>query len=286
LITFFDSKGRKLTINKEEYRKKVLPDHFKKVQNDPDQLYTSIVLSLQDGFFEDCISPAQQLYKIDIDRERSTAILAITYLKCNKLDEAQDLLEKYLKDVGKSGVILTNLAKIAAERGDDSMAEDILWDALVADPNQDNALKWWMAIHFERGGEAARIESIQKVANLPGSWLAQLWLAQEALGRHRLDIALGLYNSVMTYAGENGLALRMISGDLGRNGYYQEALELVTPVYDPEKHGPDAGLNLVQACIELQDIKRGKKIFKTIEHLNRPDIKAHLENLRKRLKCY
>lgn len=77
LIKLYDSTGREIFIPREEYRRKVLPKKFQDVQNDADQLYTTIVISLQDEFFAECISPAKHLLQIDPDRERATVCLPL-----------------------------------------------------------------------------------------------------------------------------------------------------------------------------------------------------------------
>jgi tetratricopeptide (TPR) repeat protein len=283
LIKLYDSTGREIFIPREEYKQKVLPKKFQDVQNDANQLYSTIVISLQDGFFTECISPAKHLLQIDPDRERATVVLAIAQMRSGELDDAHNLLTSYLHDVGASGIVLTNLAKVYADQGDSTKAEETLWSAIKTDPNQDNALDWWMAIHYERGGVEARSAAIQRVADLPGSWRAQLWLAREALETGKKDEALLMYRSVLSLAQEHGDVLMMISGDLGKKGFAGEALSIVAPVYNAEKHGPMTGLNLVQACIELKHMRQGEEILAAVEGLNRLDLKAYLERLHQQL---
>jgi hypothetical protein len=46
----------------------------------------------------------------------------------------------------------------------------------------------------------------------------------------------------------------VISGELGATGHPREMLELLLPVFDPLRHGPVTAYNLLQACIETQDL--------------------------------
>ena len=76
----------------------------------------------------------------------------------------------------------------------------------------------------------------------------------------------------------------MISGDLGNNGYLAQMLDLILPFYKPEKHGPMAGLNLIQASIQLGEKERGLKLCDSVERLQRYDLKQYLEQSRIQLK--
>jgi hypothetical protein len=108
-------------------------------------------------------------------------------------------------------------------------------------------------------------------------------LARDALEEGKKGEALLLYRSVIALASEHGDVLMMISGDLGKKGFAREALNIVAPVYNPEKHGPMAGLNLVQACIDLKHMRQGEEILAAIERLNRLDLKVYIERLHQQL---
>jgi predicted Zn-dependent protease len=167
MIRMSESNGNEVLISKSEYRTKVLPYSFEKSKNNPDDLYAAIVLALQEGFFEECLSPAKRLVQIHPDKERSAAVLGIVLMKNNLLDEAQEVLESYLRQNDDSGVILTNLAKVFADKGEADKSIQTLWKALTVDPNQDNALDWWGAIHRERSERKAFIGPSRECAN---SW--------------------------------------------------------------------------------------------------------------------
>lgn len=283
-IKLFDDKGNEYFISRKEYQQNILPGKFEDLKNNPDQLYSFIGLSLDDGFFNECIRPAQQLLKIDSNRERATVVLTIAYMKSGYLDKARKIINHYLKEIGTSGTILTNLAKVYALGGNDLKAERILWEALRTDPNQYNALVWWMAIHYERGGKDERYRSLSKVAELPGSWWAKLYLAREALERGDTKAAIDFYNSIIPFIQDSGDALLTISGDLGKKGLYQIAYDIVHPIYDPVRHGPYAGFNLIQSCIRQKKYEQARLILNGIKQLKRIDLVKYIDSLEKKLK--
>lgn len=284
MVRMFDIDGNEIFISKSEYRKKVLPGSFEKSKGNTDELYRAIALALEDGFFEECLSPARRLVQIDPDKQRSATVLGIALMKNNRLDEAQEVLETYLRENGESGVLLTNLAKVFADKGEVDKSTQTLWKALTIDPNQDNGLGWWGAIHREKEGEEGFYRAIEKVAEVPGSWRPQLWLARRLLEQKKIDSAITVYRRVLESAAEAGDALMMISGDLGNGGYLAQMLDLILPFYEPEKHGPMAGLNLIQASVQLGEKETGLKLCDSVERLQRYDLKQFLESSRAQLR--
>jgi tetratricopeptide (TPR) repeat protein len=287
MLRMYDLEGNQVLMAKSVYRKDVLPNMFAKAVGNPDELYGAIVLALQDGFFEECLPPARQLFSIDNDRQRSATILGITLMENNQTDEAQEVLENFLKQNGDSGVVLTNLAKVFSRKGLEDKSVQTLWKALTVDPNQDNALAWWGAIQREKEGKEGDdgfYRAMEQAAQLSGSWRPQLWLARRLLEQKKIDPAVALYRKVLESSTVSADALMMISGDLGNSGYLAQMLDLVLPFYESEKHGHMAGLNLIQACIRTGDKETGLRLCDAVEKLKRYDIKQYLEQMRTQLK--
>lgn len=283
-IRVYDKEGKEYLIPRDAYRKDVLPGVFEKAWNNEDALYSAIVATLRDGFYLEALAPAVQYQNLSKDAESSAVLLGITYMKLGRLKEARDSLETYLNKHGDSGSVLTNLAKVIADEGDAKRSLEILWKSLTVDPNQDNALDWWGAIHYEKGGADARIDSIKKVAELPGSWRPQLWLARHYLEAGERNKALTIYHSILsTSAASRGDVLMMITGDLGNNGQLREAINLIASVYDPRKHGIETGINLVMAYKQLKMRKEGLTLLSQLEALGRYDWREYLTKLKHEL---
>jgi len=285
MIQMYDASGNQILILKTEYRKSVLPKAFDNAKANPDELYNLIVMALQDGFSEECIMPARLLFAMESDKERAPTVLGIVLMKNNQLNEAEEVLKKYLLENGDSGVVLTNLAKVFAEKGEAEKSLQTLWQALTVDPNQGNALDWWAAIHREKEGEDGFYRAVELVAQLSGSWRPQLWLARRLLQEKKIDSAIAIYRRVLQDAPEQGDALMMISGDLGNTGYLLQMLEMITPIYQPEKHGYMAGWNLIHACLKIGEKEKGLELCDEIEKLQRYDLKQQVGQLREQLEA-
>lgn len=270
VIEVFDSLGRKVTISRDNWRRSVLPAELERHRDDPDGLYSVLVMALGDGFAEDLDAASRRLLEIDRDRERSHAVRGIVLLETGRLDEAEEVLRAYLETSGPSGAVLTNLAKVQDRRGDADASERILRQALDADPNLQNAVEWWFALAFEREGRPGVVRAAEELAALPGSWRAKLYLAREDLEAGKPASALARYREVLRQGSDRADALLMISADLGNAGHLAEAVSLVLPIYDAASHDPLVGFNLLQALQELGDPRRGLPLVEALAKLKLP----------------
>src|SRR5438552_8051098 len=145
-LTAYDAYGRAVSLTREEYRAQVLPATVRKNWDNPPGLYSAIVQGLRDDFAADLLDASERLVEIDPDPERATTARGIVLMKTGDLDGAEEVLRRYHGQHDPSGVILTNLAKVAAERDDHARAHDLLSEALRVDPNLENGLLWWAAL--------------------------------------------------------------------------------------------------------------------------------------------
>lgn len=276
-VVVYDAYGRELRITRSEWREKMLQPNLERNRDDPDALYSMIVTALNDGLAADVLPAARRLVAIDPIAERGHTLHGIVLMKNGELDAAEATLREGLEKVGESGVLLTNLAKVYAERGDTAQTDALLWRALQADPNQENGLLWWATLQRERGGEAAYLQALRTAAGLPGSWRAQLWLARHHLEQGEVAAARALYAGVLAGGGYDGSALMMISGDLGNHGQAPLMLELVGPVFDAQQHDPGAGLNLLRACQMLGRADEGEALLDRLYALGMAPLRQHLD---------
>jgi tetratricopeptide (TPR) repeat protein len=194
------------------------------------------------------------------------------------LDDAERLLEGYLDKHGPEGVVLNNLAKVHAERGDNDRVERTLWRSLQADPNHDNSLGWFEALHRERGGSGRAVESLRRVAALPNAWRARIGLARHALDARDLPGAMALYREALQMVGADIPAdtLMTITGDLGKRGFLAQALEIGVPRFMPAQHGVLVGNNLIKAYVDSGKLAEARAIVEELFAFNRQDWKSSL----------
>jgi len=279
----FDGKQR-VDMDKEEYRKKVLPRNIKMCWARPDQLYSLIVTTIQDGLPADVIKSAEHLIIIDKDSERSNVIYAILLEETGNIDKAEQVLDGFVQRHGETGVVLTNLAKIYAERRQDEKAEKTLWRGLTIDPNQENGMLWYVARQHEHNGKAGYIDALKKISDLKGSWRAQLYLARECLEKKDLAGAKEYYTKVLAIVSDEPDVLTMISGDLGNGGYNQEIVDIISPVYDSKKQGPYPGINLILAYINLGDLDKADNLVRKLKSFYNPVIQQRLTYFQEKIK--
>lgn len=277
MIVAYDANGRQMHITRSDWRDKVFLPGLELKWDDAAGLYDALLGGLNDGFAADLIPAAARLVEIDDDPERSHTIQGIVLMKNNQLDEAESTLKTGMAKVGATGILLTNLAKVFAERGDDARADELLWQAIEADPNQDNGLVWWATLKQEREGETGYVAGLKTVAALPGSWRAQLWLARHYLEHKNVAAAKALYEEVLAGGRYDSRSLMMISGDLGQNGEISLIVELIAPIYDEHRHDPMAGINLLRAYQELGNPEEGEKLLSRMYGLDIPPLKQYLD---------
>ncbi len=280
-IRAFDQEGREVIVPREEWRTNVLPGMLKELWDNPEQSYLLILNSLNDGFVDEVADAAEHLALTDPIAARGACIWGIVLIQQGRLDEAEAALSGYLSQHGEDGSVLTNLAKVYAAKGEQAKSEETLWRALEIEPNLDNGLGWYVAQEQEKGGEAAAKAALDRVAALPGSWRALLWLARPALGAGDLPAAMSLYREALIRAGEMvqklglpaipGDFLMQMSGDLGGSGHLAELVELTGPQFVPEMHGLPVGNNLIKANYDLGNYAAASAIVDALDTFQRPE---------------
>jgi hypothetical protein len=104
----------------------------------------------------------------------------------------------------------------------------------------------------------------------------RLIAARERLDAKDLAGALAIYEEVLEVAGERADVLVTISGDLGSTGNIPQIIDLVAPRYDATRHGPAAGINLIQAYLAVRDADAARHILDILFSLKRPELEERL----------
>jgi len=278
LIRVYDAYGREMFVTKDTWLTSVLPDMIKKAWSDPNQLYPILVQALSDGFEKQIGDAIHHLYETDPEHGRAACLWGIFLLKEGRSKEAERALMDAMDRIGEQGYLLTNLAKVYEAQGTSDRADHTLWHALEVDPNQDNAFSWYWAREKDRKGEDAGIDAVRKVATIPSSWRAQLWLARLELAKRDMTQALALYEEALSRCPKPVPAdlLMQMSGDLGNAGQLPDLLRLAEPHFIPEAHGILVGNNLIKAHLDLGKLDAAQSILDKLYALNRPDYQQNL----------
>ena len=278
LIRVFDEFGRELFVPKAEWLKSALLPTIEAAWNDPEKLASYLIDGLQGGFGAEMIKGCSRLAVIDPNAERGHVLHAAALLEAGRPDDAEKTLRRFISSHGESGLVLTNLAKVYSRRKETGKVMETLWRGLELDPNQENAMGWYEVEFREKDGTEAGLEALRRIAALPGSWRAQLWLARDALQRRSLEAALKHYEQSLANA-PNPVPvdlLTQMSGDLGNAGHLPEILNLALPHFSASLHGMQVGNNLIKACLDLGQLDQARSILDELFAMKRPDWKEGL----------
>ncbi len=267
-----------MIVPREEWRTNVIPGMVKESWESPDQLYLIILNSLNDGFAADVVEAANRLHEIDTIPARGASMLGIVLIQTGRLDEAEALLSGFSQNHPEDASVLVNLAKVYAEKGDMERTRTTLAHAVEVEPNHDNGLGWYASLEQERGGDEAAHALLVKVAAMPNSWRALLWLARGALNSGNVITAKQHYFEALGRVSRPVPPdfMMQMSGDLGAKGHLAELIDLTLPNFVPEWHGMPVGNNLIKALVDTGNLNAAEQVKAALWAQNRPDWKEAL----------
>jgi tetratricopeptide (TPR) repeat protein len=276
-VPAYDARGRYVLVPRDEWRDGVLHPQLKRDWNAPDALYGTILTALADGFAPELLTAAARLVEIDTHPERSHAAHGAVLLESGRPDDAEAVLLAGIGKAGETAALLTHLARARHDRGDDAGACGLLRRALEIDPNDERALGGWLALARARAGEAGYLDALREACDWPGSWRARLLLARHHLDTGDLAAARAQYAVVLASSDVDGTVLLTMATDLRSHGHAGLAVTLAGPVYEPARHGPQAGLNLLRACLETERAADGEALLTRMRPLATEPFTRHLD---------
>ena len=105
----------------------------------------------------------------------------------------------------------------------------------------------------------------------------KLTAALELLEVRDIDGAKVIYEEILaSTAGERPDVLARISGDLGSTGNVATVIELIAQRYDAQRHGPAAGINLLQAYLARNNPEAAQHVLDLLFDLKRPELEDRL----------
>ncbi|MDX2347091.1 MAG: hypothetical protein QNK11_09500 [Legionella sp.] len=272
MIDFVDGAGLKIQMTHSEYRSTMLPRNLQMHWDKPDALAAEIMFAFRDEFYSDVEAAAKHLLEIDTKPERAVCLYATVLLQTQKYAEAEAWLLNYLSNHPRHPYVLTNLAKAQNFLGKNTEALTTLEESMALDSNQENAFEWLYDIRREAleseglSADDAELKSLRSINKQFGGWPCKVRLGNYYAGIHEPETALRYYKVVLRQSWEP-VALSYMSGALGENGFIQELIDLVVPIYNVKQHDIMTGFNLLQAYLELKKIEEGEQLLNDLSAL-------------------
>lgn len=267
MIDLLDSAGCRMQMPFKQWRTKVLPQNIKSSWNNADALAKWVLGGLRDGLSQDVEKASEHLMKIDSNKERAVCFRANVLMDLKKYQEMEELIINHLKKHPKTGVILTNLATAQNFLGKKEFMMT-LEEGLKLDPNQDKGLLWWAALYNEsaRKGldisdESAYLMGITEAERKFGGWRAKQCLGSFFANQKKKEVAIHWFEKALQEKDWMHELLLSITGDLGKNGFIEDALKIVEPVYQPNRDNFFTGTNLLQCYLELRQVDKGQALL-------------------------
>lgn len=106
---------------------------------------------------------------------------------------------------------------------------------------------------------------------------------RELLAQKKHEAAIRTVELLLAAAPDDGTVLAEVSNELGKNGMIEKLIELIAPRYSVEKHGPGAGMNLLQAYLVMANSERAAEMLARLDALKDDAIASRLGQLRELL---
>lgn len=271
MLEVSDEFGLKIRVPRSEYLHKILPHNIQLQWDNPDELASIIINALHDEIYLEVEKAAKRLLEIDNVKERAASLYGSVLLKMERYLEAENFFQDYLSTNLPHPYVLTNFAKSQDLLGKNAEAIKTLEESLKIDSNQDNALNWWVQIKKDDlekqdlPSETALIYALEQAKIRFGGWLVKVLLGVEYLKINDKEEAHNNFTDVLQVdKKEYNLVLEMLSSEIGRNGFPQDLVDLLAPIYTPAENHILTGLNLLQAYYELRDVVTGQKLLESL----------------------
>lgn len=252
--------GSRSRIGREDYWRGTVEPAMRSAWNEPQRLYPMVLRALEDGFAIDLLPFAEQLFRLAHGLEIGGLVLGEVQRKAGRLDAGEQTLRAQLARTGPSALLLLNLAKIEGDRGRTENELSLLRDSLQLDPNGEDALALWRAIHLERFGSDAALRALDEVARLPGAWRPQMWLGRMAQERGDTQAAVELFHYAVTKSGFERSCVLMAVGSLSAADGIHALRD-----YDPLSGSAHTGFLLVELLSNTGRKHEASSLLRTIE---------------------
>ncbi|GAA5343891.1 hypothetical protein PLACP1_00510 [Planifilum fimeticola] len=282
----FDSLGRPIWFDREEFRDHVIPENLKAEWDNPQELYDFVVQIFRDGFIEEAERGADRLLEL-YQRDEGTLVLKAAVL-LRKGDDvgAEKLLLECIGKYPDRGVAHTFLARVYSRRGDREGALSALMQGLRLEPNQEMALRWLVELHQEKKEDP--VAALKPFAEIAGAFWPQLELGRLHLEADRISEAIrwfeaavevtrGLRREQEPPSYDEEMAVMTSTAKLLQRGLRDEVIEFCRKFWLPTFATPFAGLDYVQALEEAGRVQEGIGVLKEMLPYLLPEYRSFVD---------
>ncbi|WP_460414738.1 tetratricopeptide repeat protein [Planifilum fimeticola] len=285
-VPLFDSLGRPIWFDREEFRDHVIPENLKAEWDNPQELYDFVVQIFRDGFIEEAERGADRLLEL-YQRDEGTLVLKAAVL-LRKGDDvgAEKLLLECIGKYPDRGVAHTFLARVYSRRGDREGALSALMQGLRLEPNQEMALRWLVELHQEKKEDP--VAALKPFAEIAGAFWPQLELGRLHLEADRISEAIrwfeaavevtrGLRREQEPPSYDEEMAVMTSTAKLLQRGLRDEVIEFCRKFWLPTFATPFAGLDYVQALEEAGRVQEGIGVLKEMLPYLLPEYRSFVD---------
>jgi len=285
-VPLFDSLGRPIWFDREEFRTHVIPGNLKAEWDNPQELYDFVVQIFRDDFIEEAEKGADRLLEL-YQRDEGTLVLKAAVL-LRKGDDAgaEELLLECIGKYPDRGVAHTFLARVYARRDDREGAISALKQGLRLEPNQEMALRWLVDLYREKKEDP--VAALEPFVEVPGAFWPQLELGRVHLEADRIPEAIQWFESAVEATRgmrreqdppsyEEEVAVMMSTAKMRQRGLRDEVIEFCQKYWVPTFATPFAGLDYVQALEEAGRVPEGIGVLQAMLPYLLPEYRSFVD---------
>jgi len=285
-VPLFDSLGRPIWFDREEFRNHVIPENLKAEWDNPQELYEFVVQIFRDGFIEEAEKGADRLLELYRRDEGTLVLKAAVLLRKGDDVGAEKLLLECIEKYPKRGVAHTFLARVYSRRGDREGALSALRQGLSLEPNQEMALRWLVELYQEKKGDP--VPALEPFAEIAGAFWPQLELGRLHLEKDQIPEALRWFEAAVEVTRgmrgekeppsyEEEVAVMTSTAKMRQRGLRDEVIDFCRKFWVPTFATPFAGLDYVQALEEAGRVQDGIDVLKAMLPYLLPEYRSFVD---------
>lgn len=285
-VPLFDSLGRPIWFDREEFRTHVIPGNLKAEWDNPQELYDFVVQIFRDDFIEEAEKGADRLLELYHRDEGTLVLKAAVLLRKGDNDGAEKLLLECISKYPDRGVAHTFLARVYSRRGDREGTLSALKQGLRLEPNQEMALRWLVDLYQEKKEDP--IAALMSFVEIPGAFWPQLELGRLHLEADRVSEAVRWFEAAVEAirrmrreqdlpSYEEEIAVMMSTAKMCQRGLRDEVIRFCQKYWVPTFATPFAGLDYVQALEEEGMVSEGIGVLKAMLPYLLPEYRSFVD---------